>query len=294
MTYGMAMRRGHLGHAGDAGARRGRSRGLWVAGALGSVAALLLTAGCDGASTAAPTAGPTSSVTTTPPAASPTATPWPALDAAAVTAASTLTVGAVVAHLAPAPGVTVSSVADADGSVRSTLTWDDTADLTAPLALTTADGTDVATALTDGTGVLHDASGAFRAGVVVSNDGGTGRLTAATAPGVLAVTIQDTAASQLVLWWSASTVAGTSWGDREGGRSLAVSPTAWARRGGLAAEEGLRVQLPTLEPEAASSSMLDQLSCHLLGAPDKETWNLEPWRPDVSGLDMLLAQCNPS
>ncbi len=40
--------------------------------------------------------------------------------------------------------------------------------------------------------------------------------------------------------------------------------------------------------------MHDQLTCHALGAPDKETWNLEPWRPDVGLLAVLAAACNPA
>jgi hypothetical protein len=40
--------------------------------------------------------------------------------------------------------------------------------------------------------------------------------------------------------------------------------------------------------------MHDQLVCHGIGAPDKATWNLEPWRPDVGLLAVLAAGCNPS
>ena len=37
-----------------------------------------------------------------------------------------------------------------------------------------------------------------------------------------------------------------------------------------------------------------QLRCHALGVPGKETWNLEPWRPEVDYLAYLLARCNPT
>jgi hypothetical protein len=40
--------------------------------------------------------------------------------------------------------------------------------------------------------------------------------------------------------------------------------------------------------------MRDQLACHALGAPDKATWNLEPWRPDVGLLLIMAAGCNPT
>ena len=84
------------------------------------------------------------------------------------------------------------------------------------------------------------------------------------------------------------------WGEREGGRSLAVEPTAWARAGGLAAQEGIWAAVIAQEPEADTNGMRDQLLCHALGAPDKETWNLEPWRPDVGSFATLAARCNPT
>ncbi|NNH05867.1 DUF2599 domain-containing protein [Cellulomonas fimi] len=95
------------------------------------------------------------------------------------------------------------------------------------------------------------------------------------------------------LWLATRTVEATAWGDREGGESLAVTPTAWARASGAAAERLTWTQLVALEPRADSPTMRDQLSCHQLGAPDKATWNLEPWRPDVGWLSVVAARCNP-
>ncbi|WP_435738316.1 DUF2599 domain-containing protein [Cellulosimicrobium sp. PMB13] len=86
----------------------------------------------------------------------------------------------------------------------------------------------------------------------------------------------------------------TSWGEREGGRSLAVDPTGWARAGGTAAQDVLWAALVAAEPEADTPGMHDQLVCHALGAPDKATWNLEPWRPDVGLVAVVAARCNPS
>lgn len=95
-------------------------------------------------------------------------------------------------------------------------------------------------------------------------------------------------------WLATRMVEDLAWGDREGGRSLAVTPSAWARTGGLAADELVPDQVVAAEPEAGSATMLAQLACHQLGAPDKATWNLEPWRPDVGPVDMIVARCNPT
>lgn len=80
--------------------------------------------------------------------------------------------------------------------------------------------------------------------------------------------------------------------DLEGGRSLQVFPTAWGRDP-RAAEQGW-AEVIALEPEADTQVMELQFRCHALGAPEKESWNLEPWRPDVPFHEMLLARCNPT
>jgi hypothetical protein len=90
----------------------------------------------------------------------------------------------------------------------------------------------------------------------------------------------------------AHALAGAEWGQREGGRSLAVEPTSWARSAGQAGEVGTWTELVRAVPEADTQTMRDQLTCHVLGAPDKNTWNLEPWRPDVGLLMTLAASCN--
>ncbi|WP_455604078.1 DUF2599 domain-containing protein [Cellulosimicrobium funkei] len=89
-------------------------------------------------------------------------------------------------------------------------------------------------------------------------------------------------------------VRSTDWGEREGGRSLAVDPTAWARGAGQAGRELVWAQVVAAEPEADTPTMHDQLVCHAVGAPDKATWNLEPWRPDVGLLATMSARCNPA
>jgi hypothetical protein len=95
-------------------------------------------------------------------------------------------------------------------------------------------------------------------------------------------------------WLGAQGVRSATWGNREGGRSLAVDPTPWARQSGLVGEETAWAQLVASEPEADSSTMRDQFDCHALGATDKKTWNLEPWRPDVGFLATVAARCNPT
>ncbi|MFD6093544.1 DUF2599 domain-containing protein [Oerskovia sp. NPDC060338] len=119
------------------------------------------------------------------------------------------------------------------------------------------------------------------AGVTPSGTAGT---TASTPPDDVTVTT----------WLGAQGVRSATWGNREGGRSLAVDPTPWARQSGLVGEETAWAQLVAGEPEADSSTMRDQFDCHALGATDKKTWNLEPWRPDVGFLATVAARCNPT
>jgi hypothetical protein len=95
-------------------------------------------------------------------------------------------------------------------------------------------------------------------------------------------------------WLGAQGVRSATWGEREGGRSLAVDPTPWARQSGIVGEATAWAQLVASEPEADSRTMRDQFDCHALGAPDKATWNLEPWRPDVGFLATAAARCNPT
>ncbi|MFC7879827.1 DUF2599 domain-containing protein [Isoptericola sp. NPDC057391] len=90
-----------------------------------------------------------------------------------------------------------------------------------------------------------------------------------------------------------SAVASTDWGDREGGRSLAVVPTDWARQAGRAGTDLVWAELVASDPEVDTATMHDQLVCHAVGAPDKDAWNLEPWRPDVGLVATMAARCNP-
>jgi hypothetical protein len=149
---------------------------------------------------------------------------------------------------------TGSLVVNADGTVT---VHDDDGD---PVAALTAPSGGASFVTTDGEGVRLDAD------VAVTSD----------------VTLGTRALESAV------------WGDREGGRSLAVAPAGWARTAGVAGEDLVWAELFAAEPEAGSATMRDQLTCHVLGAPGKETWNLEPWRPDVGLVAVLAARCNPT
>ncbi|PVU84140.1 DUF2599 domain-containing protein [Cellulomonas sp. WB94] len=96
------------------------------------------------------------------------------------------------------------------------------------------------------------------------------------------------------VWFGTALVTRATWGEREGGRSLAVDPTPWARAGGLAAQDATWAAVVALAPDADTTAMHDQFLCHALGAADKATWNLEPWRPDVGSMATLVARCNPT
>ncbi len=89
------------------------------------------------------------------------------------------------------------------------------------------------------------------------------------------------------------------WGDLS---SLRVYPTAAARRtSGQADTEGLAAEawaeILTLSPDAAIPGMQEQFLCHWNFAefvePGKVSWNLEPWRPEVSYEEMVATRCNP-
>lgn len=146
-----------------------------------------------------------------------------------------------------------------------------------------AEVTLVGTAATAGTaGTAGTASGADDAAGAPAGDAGrTG-------------TPDDAAAWDVVVPLGTRAVRSTDWGEREGGRSLAVDPTAWARAAGQAGRELVWAQVVAAEPEADTPTMHDQLVCHAVGAPDKATWNLEPWRPDVGLLATMSARCNPA
>jgi hypothetical protein len=89
------------------------------------------------------------------------------------------------------------------------------------------------------------------------------------------------------------------WGDRS---SLHVYPTDAARlasrQPGSDAQAGEAwAEVLTLSSDADGPSMKAQFLCHWhfaeLVEPGKVSWNLEPWRPEVSDEEMVAAGCNP-
>lgn len=132
------------------------------------------------------------------------------------------------------------------------------------------------------------------AGMAGTTSGGDDAAGAPAGDADETATTDDAAAWDVVVPLGTRAVRSTDWGEREGGRSLAVDPTAWARGAGQAGRELVWAQVVAAEPEADTPTMHDQLVCHAVGAPDKATWNLEPWRPDVGLLATMSARCNPA
>lgn len=89
------------------------------------------------------------------------------------------------------------------------------------------------------------------------------------------------------------------WGDLS---SLRVYPTTSGRdlsgRPGTGAQaDEAWSEVLALAPDAAIPGMREQFICHWrfaeLFEPGKTSWNLEPWRPEVSDQEMVAAGCNP-
>lgn len=254
-------------------------------------AALVATAGCGvgpgAASTPSGSASPTAPVTGDP-SAPPTQEPdTPEPTAADVRAQGTaVTSGAVaLAVLAEGSGG-VSSRAEADGSV--------TFGVPAGGALVATPADVTVEVQDDGSVLLVGGGGVAVGGLVVTDAAGLPTRVEVVAPDLMRLGAGATAAAGPTGRLGTTGIASLDWGEREGGRSLAVEPTPWARAGGEAAVALIRQEMVAASPEADSPTMLDQLACHALGARDKDTWNLEPWRPDVGLLAMLAARCNPT
>ncbi len=296
-----------FGNDRPAGARvRGRARGALVA--LVAVGALL--AGCTSSSGSGGDGGPTPVASPAPVVDPPT---WVRSTGVALTSGA-LTVTAA-AGAAPEDGTTATPPAgppltvetQADGTV--TTTAQAPAGTVAPVVVATLAAPD-STAFdvqSDGSVLVRDAAGAILGGLdapTTAVTGGASGAAAGFAPtddGLLALTLTArTAPAELpatTVTTRLATVAvdRVEWTDLEdeGGRSLAVFPSAWGRTGQLAAVEAGWAQVVALAPDADTTGMHDQFVCHTIGAPDKESWNLEPWRPEVGSLATLLARCNP-
>ncbi|MBU4213497.1 MAG: DUF2599 domain-containing protein [Actinobacteria bacterium] len=201
----------------------------------------------------------------------------------------TIASGSVALTLQPdasfvAAGGQVTVTDDGDGSVRATVAGAGAGAVVIG-TLSAVAGSTLSVQADTSVSVLG-ADDAWVGGVVVD---GVGAGLAELPDGSLELTAADGAD----LWLASQAVESLDWGTREGGRSLAVTPTPWTRSGSLAAEAGVWAAM-SADPEAATATMRAQLDCHLLGARDKDTWNLEPWRPEVGAAEMITTSCNPT
>ncbi|WP_207782757.1 DUF2599 domain-containing protein [Phytoactinopolyspora limicola] len=90
----------------------------------------------------------------------------------------------------------------------------------------------------------------------------------------------------------------TEWIPDPQGRRLAIYPTSYARYDAPASRwPDAWAEVIELEPDADRPHMRDQFRCHVefarISEPDKPSWNLELWRPDVGYFATVLARCNP-
>lgn len=89
-------------------------------------------------------------------------------------------------------------------------------------------------------------------------------------------------------------VATAAWVDLDGRPSLEVVPTQLLRDCGLhGIQDRAWDELLSRVPGAGTEGMQAQLTCHVLFAPTKDVWHLEPWRPVVGSTELLAARCNP-
>lgn len=248
------------------------------------VTAVLLLAGCDpapvvSAPSPAPVSGPTRSWAPNPP---------PVVRAAVASGpvALRLTLPEGSAEPAVVPGQ--------DETVLVTLTMGRT-----PVGLVPTSGGLVGNV--DGSVTVLDESGTVVGGLAApSSTGGSVRLSVGddqhaelTVTGLDDGTGEPSPTVAVELSLGSVGVRSATWGVHDGGRSLAVDATPWARGSGVAGTDTAWAQLVAAVPEADTASMRDQFLCHALGAPDKRTWNLEPWRPDVGLVAVVAARCNP-
>jgi len=89
------------------------------------------------------------------------------------------------------------------------------------------------------------------------------------------------------------------WGDLS---SLRVYPTPSGRAaagtiGTTAQADEAWSEVLRLSPDADLPGMRPQFICHWklaeFAEPGKMSWNLEPWRPEVDGSQMMATGCNP-
>ncbi|MFX0576327.1 DUF2599 domain-containing protein [Nocardia nepalensis] len=90
----------------------------------------------------------------------------------------------------------------------------------------------------------------------------------------------------------------TTWTEGVDGARLLVFPTQAGRHETFPnTEERAWQEVLGQSPDADTPGMRDQFVCHWVWArmvqPNKESWNLEPWRPAVGYQATVQAACNP-
>ncbi|GAB4585959.1 DUF2599 domain-containing protein [Nocardia sp. IFM 10818] len=90
----------------------------------------------------------------------------------------------------------------------------------------------------------------------------------------------------------------TEWTDTIDGPRLLIYPTEAGRRDTFpTAGDRAWQEILTTTPDADTPGMRDQFLCHWdwarVVAPNKPSWNLEPWRPAVGYQETVNALCNP-
>ena len=88
------------------------------------------------------------------------------------------------------------------------------------------------------------------------------------------------------------------WGSTSKGAQLQVFPTTAGRTDTfVGAKDRAWAEILAGAPTANTPGMHDQFLCHWnyarLVQPDKPSWDLEPWRPDVGYAATVAALCNP-
>lgn len=82
------------------------------------------------------------------------------------------------------------------------------------------------------------------------------------------------------------------------GTTYKVYPTTWGRWTGSGARWSAWKEVIAINSRINRGNLKDQFYCHFdvvrLRAPNKASWNLDSWRPDVSYASTIRQDCNPS
>jgi len=151
----------------------------------------------------------------------------------------------------------------------------------------------ILTATNDGGLVVTDATGAVVGAIAPPHWRATLTLTADTEARLALPLNTSTTPDVFTVSLGTQGIRSAHWVERSDGPSLFTDPTNFARTSSMPGWMLAWSEVIRYHPEADAPGLLDQIICHGIGAADKETWNLEPWRPDVGLAATLAARCNP-